>query len=62
MDVSSVSLGAGLLQVRKGMDFSCDEAPDNMALCSMAFTSKTYPIWRPHTVTLKGRCLTYSTE
>ena len=40
-DASDVGLGVGLLQVREGMNCLCDEAPDDMALYPIAFTSKS---------------------
>ena len=41
MDVLGVSLGAGLLHVRDGMQFPRNEAPDNAALWSIAFMNKS---------------------
>ena len=38
-DFSGIGLGAGLLQVRDGMQFSQEEAPDNTALCLIALAS-----------------------
>ena len=41
-DASDVDLGAGLLQVRDGMNCGHDEVPDNAKLYPTAFTSKIY--------------------
>ena len=41
MDVPVIGLEASLLQVRKGIDCELDEVPDNVALCQIAFTSKS---------------------
>ena len=40
-DVSSVSLGTRLLQVRDGMNFGHDEVPDNATHCPVTFASKS---------------------
>ena len=36
-----VSLGAGLLQVRNGMNCGCEEVPNNSTLYQTAFVSKS---------------------
>ena len=51
-DASGITLGPGLLQVKEGMKFPHNEAPDNRALCPIAFTTKAYQVWKPDTVTL----------
>ena len=38
-DAYGVGLEAGLLQVREGMNYGCDEVTDNMTLCPTAFAS-----------------------
>ena len=40
-DASGVSLAAGLLQVREGMNCENDEVPDNATLHPFAFTNKS---------------------
>ena len=40
-DTSGIGLGAGLLQVRDGMNSGHDKVPDNVILCPITFTSKT---------------------
>ena len=40
IDASGVSLGAGLLQLREGMNCGLDEVLNNVTLCSIAFSSK----------------------
>ena len=40
-DASSISLRAGLLQVRAGMNCGCDEVPDNTAVCPIALASNS---------------------
>ena len=44
-------LGAGLLQVRDGMNFGKDVVPDNAILGPIAFTSKSYQELRDVTAT-----------
>ena len=39
-DASGVSLGAGLLQVREGINCGHDEVPDNLTLGSTASANK----------------------
>ena len=40
-DASEVSLGAGLLQIRDGMNCGCDEVPDNATLHPNVFINKS---------------------
>ena len=40
-DASDVSLGAILLQVRKGTNCGCDKVPDNASLHPIAFASNS---------------------
>ena len=40
-DAAGVGLGAGLLQVREGVNCGCYKAPDNVILCPTAFASKS---------------------
>ena len=40
-DASRVGLGAGLLQIRDGMNYPQDEAPNNNILTQIAFASKS---------------------
>ena len=40
-DTSSISLEAGLLQVKVGMNYGQDKFQDNTALCTIAFASKS---------------------
>ena len=40
-DVSSIGLGAALLQLRDNMGCQKDTAPDNTILCPIAFASKS---------------------
>ena len=61
-DMSGVGLGASLLQVRESMNCTCDEAPNSIALCPIAFASKAYPVWKTYTVTLRVRKLAYTTD
>ena len=43
IDKSGIGLGAGLLQVRDGMNCWHDETPDNAILCLTAFARKSLP-------------------
>ena len=40
-DVSGISLGAGLLQVRESKNCGWDKVPDNVTLCWIALASKS---------------------
>ena len=44
IEVSCVSLGARLQQVREGINCRHDEAQDNTALYSMVLPTKTYTV------------------
>ena len=50
-DTLHVGLGAGLLQMRDGMQFPRNEASDNAALCPITFASKSLPSAENHTIT-----------
>ena len=39
-DASGISVRAGLLWVREGMNCGCGEGPDNVVLCLIVFASK----------------------
>ena len=59
MDVSNISLGAGLFQVRKCMNYEDDEVPDNVTLHLIACASKSCPVQSSDTATLNGKHLAY---
>ena len=40
-DAPSISLVAGFLQVREGINCGCDKIPDNVTLCPIAFAIKS---------------------
>ena len=40
-DASDFGQEAGLLQVREGINYPCNETIDNMVLCPLVFTSKS---------------------
>ena len=62
IDLSGFGLGAGILQVREGVNCLCDEAPINTAVCLIGLTAKAYPVWKPDTVMLRRRYLVYPTD
>ena len=47
-DMSGVSLGAGVLQVRSGMNCGCDEVPDSTTLWPVTFASKNLSSTQQH--------------
>ena len=48
---SGVNLGTGLLKARDGMNYGCDDVPDNATLHPIAFASKTYQVLSETTTT-----------
>ena len=62
MDKSGVGSETGLLWVRQGMNCPRNEVPNNVALLSIAFASKGYPVQKPDIVILRGRCTPYSRD
>ena len=58
-DTSSNGLGAGLLQVRDGMNFMCDEIPDNVILHPLHILTKTYLVQNSTTATQNVRLMKF---
>ena len=58
-DTSGMSLEAGLLQIRKGMNCGNAKAPDNIVLTQLHLPVKAYPVYSRSTVALNRKHLAY---
>ena len=51
IDASGIDLGTCLLQMQEGKNCRCEEVPNNVALCLIAFTHKSFPAQSDNTAT-----------